>query len=275
MTVWDVLTGGDTATSTGTVIADDILASEGGVIVKRGPVAVHQTAQNGFDLFRQHHDGSNPRPPLSVGGYPHGLWVQAVGAESDGYGSSDAGGGTYANLGRDREGVYVTDSYWLAVKATNAGAMPELRLYRDTEGWGSLRRSYFMVRIDFVTGEVQIRPDAGGWVTVATLGPSYFGAWNDNKYDRHYVALTTWRGHSTSTGTDFGHYVALQIGGRVFDLRGIGGSAAYDPSPIAQPGSVFSGGDNPGLSIVTPTAGVAGGVVLFEFVRTIGDSIAA
>ena len=80
-------------------------------------------------------------------------------------------------------------------------------------------------------------------------------------------------GPSAATGTAFGHYHSFQIGSQVIDLRGKGGSAAYGTSAVAQPGSGFAGGKNPGVGVTTPLAGVGGGATIFQVIETTGDSI--
>lgn len=271
MTTTLIPLGGGGASGSVTV-AEDILANEGGVIRKRGALSIHQTFENGFGLIRQHHDQYSPRPAPSLGAYPRGLWVQGVGAESDGYGSADAGGGVYINLDRAREGVYVTQSWWWGIKSQTKDSIGTVTFYQDTEGWGSLLRSYYMARVNLATGAVEVEGN-NGVITLADTAP--VPGWNDNKYDRTYTSLTTFIGKSTDTGNLFGHYAAFQIGSKVFDLRGIGGYAKHDPSPIAQPGSSFSGGRNPGMAYTTPVAGLSGGIVIYEMLETIGDSIVA
>lgn len=279
LTTLDMPGGGSSSTR----IAEDVLADQGGVVRKRGTVSIHQHMGNGFDLARQHMDQNTHRPAPSIGDYPAGLWLTGTGAETDGYGSLDSGSGTYFNMDRAREDIYVTQSWWWAPMGP-AGAIDKLTFYQDTEGWRNSRRSYFAVELNLLTRELRIRPDgpnvsvAGGNAGVSLLVATDVPVpeWNDNKFDNTYCSLTTWVGKSSSSGTDFGRYVSFQIGSTVYDLRGAGGgSAAYTLSSISQPGSGFAGGRNPGLGVSTPTPGVSGGVCLFRFVETFGDSIAA
>lgn len=251
------------------VVAEDVLAGAGGVIRKRGTLALRQNVENGFPLMRQHvnHIGGN-RPAPSIGDYPQGLWLQAIGQELDGYGSMDSGTGTYLNLGRDCEGVYVTMSWWWALKAQSAADVGEITFYCDTEGWGSLRRSYFAAKLVLATGKLSIQNDAGVYVEVATVPVP---GWNDNKYDRHYTSFTVFIGPSTATGTAFGQYGAFQIGSTVVDLRNKGGGSANYPTQLELTGSSFSGGRNPGIGVSTPNPGRRGGIVVYDFLETIGD----
>ena len=215
------------------VVAEDILAKDGGVIVKRGALSVHETFENGYGLIRQHHNGYSPRPAPSLGAYPRGLWVQGVGKEADNYGSDDSGGGVYINLDRAHEGAYHTQSWWWGIKSQTPDSTGTVTFYQDTEGWGSLLRSFFTVRVTLATGVVEVQGN-NGFITLPDTAP--LPGWNDNKYDRTYCSLTTFIGKSTDTGTLFGRYTAFQIGSKVFDLRATGGYAKYDPSPIFSAG---------------------------------------
>lgn len=262
--------------------AEDILADQGGVIRKRGAVSIVQDSSNGYSQMRQHFGQHTHRPSPSDGAYPDSLWMVGMGAETDGYGSLDSGGGTYINLDRSREGVYVTQSWWWHIMAPQDGAVGVVQFHEDSEGWRSVRRNYFSVELNLGTKELRLRPDgtdmtspngnAGVQRLVATDVP--VPGWNDNKFDSTYTSLTTYIGPSTATGEAFGHYVAFQIGSTVYDLRGAGGgSAAYPPSQVSQPGSSFSGGRNPGISYTTPLPGVWGGIGVHRMVETIGDTV--
>jgi len=253
--------------------AFDVYAPEGGVLTKRGPVSVHQHPGNGFSLVRQHFGSGDHRPAPSEFAYPRGLVTSGIGAASDGYGSADSGASVIMNLDRAREGVYVTQSWWWGIKAKQPGAVGVMTFGQDTEGWGSLSRSYFRVEVDLATGAMRILGDDETWITLAVTVP--VPGWNDNKYDRTYSSLTTWIGPSTATGTMFGHYVCFQQGAQVIDLRGAGGGSADFPPQTVLTGSSFSGGRNPFFTVTTPLPNNPGGIVLYEMVETIGDSIAA
>lgn len=279
-TIWTpVATGGGGASARETVIAEDILAVEGGVIQKRGILALRQNVDNGFPIMRQHVGGTGGhRPAPSIGDYPQGLWLTGTGTDTDGYGAMDSGTGTYLNLGRDREGVWVTQSWWFGIKAPTPADVGAITLYMDTEAWGATQRSYFAAQVNMQTGQLLIRPNGSGDplqsaginLNAGTVGVP---GWNDNKYDRHYCSLTTFIGKSSATGLEFGRYGAFQMGGKVIDLRSLGGWANYPPSGIAQEGSSFSGGMNPGFGVTSPTAGKSNGVVIYDFALTIGDTL--
>lgn len=265
--------GGGGSSGGTTVVAEDILTSEGGVISKRGPISLIQNYENGYSIMRQHFGSGTHRPAQSLGSYPRALWMTGVGAEADGYGTLDSGGGTYLNLDRGREGVWQTQSWWWAPMGPK-GALGTITFYVDTEGWGNTLRSYFAVEVDLQNRTLKIRPNNGGvQQVVATDVP--VPEWNDNKFDRTYTSMTTFIGPSAATGTGFGRYGAFQIGSKVYDLRGVGGNANYPVSGIAQPGSGFAGGRNPGIGYTTPLPGICGGVAVFDFLETQGDTVAS
>ena len=241
------------------------------VLRKLGKVATVQNLSNGFNLMRQHHDHYTNRPAPSLSrGYPSGLWEQSVGAELDGYGAGDSGGGSYINLSRNVEGAIYTQHWMMAIKTPRDGGVGKITLYKDTEGLGSLLRSYFAVEVNLATGEVKIRNDTQGYTVVGTV---QLPGWNDQKYNFFYWNLSTYLGHSDQTGEQFGSYIQTQFVDQVIDLRNKGGGSANYPTQLALTGSSFGGGCNSGNSYDTPLPGVSGGLVIQDYCETIGDEI--
>lgn len=263
--------------------AEDILSKDGGIIKRRGPVTNVQNVANGFYGFRQHMNGQGGcRPAPSIGGYPRGLLIGGIGQETGGYGSQNSGGGTYINMDRARESAWVTDSFNFALFAQSGADNPigDIKIYCDTQAWDDARRSYFEVKLDLAAKTISIMGSDGLYKLVD--GNAHLPGFNQNKFNRTYCSFTYWPGPTGSSQIDFGKYGAFQIGGKTYDLRGLGaGSASYAPQVGSGAGwafgsealESFAGGRNPGFSVATPVAGKWAGIVLYDWQETIGDTL--
>ncbi|MBF4549226.1 hypothetical protein [Pseudoclavibacter sp. VKM Ac-2888] len=255
-----------------TRIPEDILAEDGGVLVRRGRLLFQYDHTTGFPLVRQHYENVWPRNPLSIGGYPKGLIVTGRGAAADGYGSRNSGAAMYLNHDRFQEGTWFTLSGRFSLMGETAGAVAGFGAHMDMQAWDDTRRAYPKVHFDDTRRQWEIQTNQGTYVDVP--GATYFPGFNEQKFDNTYIAFSFRSEKSTPAQphpATFGSYGHLQIGGRSFDLRGLGaGWSNYAPQ-VGTPEDSFAGGQNYGFSASTPLPGQIGGFVLTRMEVTVGD----
>lgn len=235
----------------------DILASEGGLLRRRGKRMFHSTFEGAsFEGWRDHYGTGSPSPAIGLTRYPvfSGTHALMLSTGSVPYFSDNASNssGTYKNLSFPREKGLVSFSGYFA-QASDASntqgsedvGFESIGLFFDTQSWANVRRFY---RASLTTRPGAATPvwmltTPNGQITIPGTG-AITGGINERKWNFNYFRLTI----DLAGGPDgLGGYVELQLNSRVFDLR-----AWSPPLDNPQAGSAmdsFLGGFNAGLAI--------------------------
>jgi hypothetical protein len=258
----------------GVRVPEDILTTDNPLspLRKRGRLLYSGGPENGFPGLGQHFNGSGQaRPAPSVNGRSGGLIFAGMGAEADGYGDWDAGGGAYLRLARDVENVWYTFSGRLAFVGQEPGAVNGLKFYMDTQNWAGDKRAYPRVRRStslpkwYISGDNTDDPATETHPSIEIPDSAELLGDNEAKGGDVFWAFSFFHA-SDITQSRYGHF---QYGGKIHDLRGLGGG--YSRHPIQGAPVPFDGGLNFGFGYETPLPGKWGGICINRMEVTVGD----
>lgn len=229
----------------------------------------------GFDNWTDHWDAFRPLPPLSLTNHAAHLGARSLMlSTSEGAyvtGSIANGNNAFRRMTRTRgeSPAYPDQDRFASVSAYlglgiggYSSSWGEFALFIDTNAYDNSQRSFFRLLCN-----ARPSPDWTRWQIAATSStavtiPDSEHIWhgdNDNKTNFGYVRLTIDR----AANSGLGGYHEAQIGPHLFDLTGLGGGSAPEPSQSEGQGiQEFNGGDNIGFGI-SRNSGIAGGCQLF------------
>lgn len=297
MTTWTTLAGGGT-TAAHPFTTEDIFATEGGLLTRRGKTIFATDFRDGYSGFLPVHNAGGKEGahgPHSLVDYPRsGLRIAAPGPWS----TQAADVSSILRLARPRAKDttvslsfrYAQFNELLPTAPATTARDKQLRQFGfgfDTQSWDNTERQFFQVYVENTTDRnsdrLYLRSEratSGGIqkatvpITDATTGVMV-GA-NENKTNLAYARLTVRVGKNPD-------YLELQMGGRVIDLRGIvasSGRRVAEPLQLADDdySANFRGGFNPFFNVMalpTATSLAATGVTLTDVCVTYGDEVTA
>ena len=297
MTTWTTLAGGGT-TAAHPFTTEDILASEGGLLTRRGKTIFSTDFRDGYSGFLPVHNAGGKEGahgPHSLVDYPRsGLRIAGPGPWS----TQEPGSSSILRLARPRAKDMVASVSFryaqinelLPSAPSTTARDKQLRQFGfgfDTQSWDNTERQFFQVFIENTTDRnsdrVYLRSErtqAGNIqkITVPMTSNStglMVGA-NENKTNLAYARLTVRCGKNPD-------YIELQMGGRVVDLRGLvaaGGQKIAEPLQLADDdySANFRGGFNPFFNVMALSSAAnlaATGVILTDVCVTYGDEVTA
>lgn len=227
-----------------------------------------------FCGWRQHMGGDQNSPQLSLTDIrtdsesERALWLttSARPARSSAPAILSGGNVTYKNQSLfSRTGVIKFEA-WIAIGGTNLDKAPQQWFIgMDTQRWDDQSRGFFKLtnrRFDGSGSRVNqwiINDDAGNPVTITdtsnTSGNPYSIGDNENKMNVFHVGLYQDLDAVVSADGKPGGYLAAEIGGKTYDLRGLGAGRGKQPPQLTSSvgGGPFTGGWNCGIGLNNQT----------------------
>lgn len=235
--------------------------------------------KEGFAGFRDHQGGNDVYAPLSLTSWrtddtsPHALMLSTSGRPQTGAIRS-GNCSTYKNLQRDTDTGLMEVQVWMALGGADLDQSPnDIMIGLDSQNWYDEWRTFGRLMCRRFSGADSNAPrersdtwavvdDNAKQVEIPDQGegrPAYTGD-NENKGNIFMTSLTMDFDHVNPDGSR-GRYYEAHIGGRTYDLTGLGAGRGKQNPQIESSvgGGSFAGGLNIGIGLGNRTAFRAAG----------------